>query len=40
LAYERKKKMAQDSSLAPGAGNASVGGAPAIMHESKNCTIS
>ncbi|XP_043655018.1 protein espinas isoform X1 [Drosophila teissieri] len=40
LAYERKKKMAQDSSLAAGAGGASVGGAPAIMHESKNCTIS
>ncbi|EDW89143.2 protein espinas [Drosophila yakuba] len=40
LAYERKKKMAQDSSLAAGGGSASVGGAPTIMHESKNCTIS
>jgi len=38
LAYERKKKLAQDSSLAPGGGSASV--TPAIMHESKNCTIS
>ncbi|XP_017001582.2 protein espinas [Drosophila takahashii] len=42
LAYERKKKMAQEGGVAPGGGSASmgVGGSPAIMHESKNCTIS
>ncbi|KAH8389936.1 hypothetical protein KR200_004337 [Drosophila serrata] len=46
LAYERKKKLAQDSCLAGGVGvgggggGVGCGGSPAIMHESKNCTIS
>ncbi|XP_060653255.1 LOW QUALITY PROTEIN: protein espinas [Drosophila nasuta] len=46
LAYERKKKQAQASDatmLGSGAGSglgAPAGGMPAIMHESKNCTIS
>ncbi|BFG05368.1 protein espinas [Drosophila madeirensis] len=39
LAYERKKKLAQDPALAAAAANA-VNGVPGIMHESKNCTIS
>ncbi|KAH8373028.1 hypothetical protein KR009_010550 [Drosophila setifemur] len=42
LAYERKKKMAQEASTgAPGSGVGLQGGSgAAIMHESKNCTIS
>ncbi|XP_022232383.2 protein espinas [Drosophila obscura] len=39
LAYERKKKLAQDPTLAAAA-SAAVPGVPAIMNESKNCTIS
>ncbi|EDW31467.1 GL11153 [Drosophila persimilis] len=39
LAYERKKKLAQDPSLAAAA-SAAVPGVPGVMNESKNCTIS
>jgi len=45
LAYERKKKQAQSGDPTmlgggPGCGLGAPSGMPAIMHESKNCTIS
>ncbi|KAM8711840.1 hypothetical protein ACLKA7_012362 [Drosophila subpalustris] len=45
LAYERKKKQAQATDptmlgAGPGSGLGAPSGMPAIMHESKNCTIS